>query len=157
VGGGIKYMMHHSKTQWQLFVNRDLDEALQEKMQEHLLECDDCMTIYTDLIEISSDNEVSIPEDFTDSIMNQIFSENRQLSQRKLKQKRINLFIYYVSAASITLFLTTTGVFQNLYEGFSAGAKYAEANAQKQSIFISGWTHKLTDETSKLVNIANNK
>lgn len=146
-------MMHHSKTQWQLFVNGDLDEALQEKMQDHLSECDDCMTIYTDLIELSSDIEVSIPESFTDNIMNQIFSENRQLSLRKLKQKRINLFIYYVSAASITLFLTTTGVFQSLYEGFSAGAKYAEANTQKQSIFISGWTHKLTDETSKLVNV----
>jgi hypothetical protein len=153
VGGGRKYMMHYSKVQWQLFVNNEVKEELQEEMQQHLLECDDCMSIYANLIEESSDIEVSIPEDFTDNIMRQISSENMKRTKKRLNQKRINLFIYYVSAASITLFLTTSGVFQGLYEGFSQGAKYAETTTEKQSIFISGWTSKLTDETSKLVNI----
>lgn len=144
-------MRHYSKIEWQQFINNHLDALLELEMQEHLLTCEDCRAIYLELIDESIDTEVTVSAGFTDRLMESIHKENAETAQRKHKQGRRNMLIYYTSAACITLFLMSSGAFQSMYQGITSSDKYVLGTLQKQSLFQSGWTNKLTDKTSKLI------
>jgi hypothetical protein len=150
VGGG-GYMRHYSKAEWLWFINNDSGTVLHEEMQEHLLVCDECMMLYLELIDKINMEEVPATEDFTDKVMELVHREKVEAAKRRLNQKRVNTLIYYVSAASLTLLLTGVGTFQDIYKGLSSVEKQAFETPQKQSLFMSGWTDRLTDETSKFL------
>lgn len=144
-------MRHYSKAEWLWFVNTDSDTLLYEEMQEHMQNCDECMNLYLELIEGITRSEVPVTEDFTDRVMEAVHREKVEAAKKRLNQNRINTLIYYVSAASLTLFLMGTGTFHDIYKSFASVEKYTLENPQKQSLFMSGWTSKLTYETSKIL------
>jgi hypothetical protein len=145
-------MRHYSKAEWMWFINSNSHTSLHQDMQEHMLICDDCMAIYSELVDEIDIEEGVISEDFTDRLIEMVHKDKAESSQAKLKQKRINTMVYYISAASITLFLMRAGAFQDIYRSFSTERKYTSESSQKQSLFVSGWTSTLTDVTSNIIN-----
>lgn len=150
--GGGRNLRHYSKAEWQLYINKEYDDLSRQEMQNHLLSCDACMTLYLDLIDEAPIENDTVLDGFTDRVMEQIHMENVKSEGQKLKQKRINMFIYYVSAASITLFLMNAGVFESIYQSFASEKKYLSETSQKKSLFTNGWTSRLTEDTSKFIN-----
>jgi hypothetical protein len=110
------------------------------------------MAQYLDLIDESPFEDETVLEGFTERVMKQIHMENVKTEGQKLKQKRINIIIYYVSAASITLFLMNAGVFDSIYQSFTSEKSQVSEASQKQSLFTNGWTSRLTEDTSKFIN-----
>jgi hypothetical protein len=145
-------MRHYSKAEWLWFINNESHASLHQDMQEHMLTCDDCMVIYSDLIDGIDIEESVISKDFTDRVIEMVHKDKIESTQAKLKQKRINAMVNYISAASITLFLMGAGAFQDIYRNFSSEGKHISEASQKQSLFVSGWTNTLTTVTSNLIN-----
>lgn len=145
-------MRHYSKAEWLWFMNNDSQSLLNKDMQEHLTTCDDCLALYSELIDGIELDESSIPEDFTNRVMDMVHKDKVESSLAKLKQRKINTLVYYISAACITLFLMRVGAFQHIYNSFSTEGKHVSEASQKQSLFVSGWTNSLTDMTSNLIN-----
>lgn len=146
-------MSHYSKVELYSVINgQDFQLSISQEMQDHLSNCDVCMELYLELMDGFELGERSATENLTDRVMELVYKENEESSQRKLKQKRINTLVYYVSAASITLFLMRVGAFQDIYQSFSSVEKQVYESPKRQSLFTSGWTNRLTDVTSKFLN-----
>ncbi len=145
-------MRHYSKAEWMWFINSDSHTLLHQDMQVHMLSCDDCMELYSDLIEGIDIEDSVLSKDFTDRVMEMVHKDKVEAAKLKHKQKRFNTMVYYISAASITLFLMSAGSFQDIYRSFSSEGKYTSKVSQKQSLFVNGWTNTLTDVTSNLIN-----
>jgi hypothetical protein len=151
MGGGV-YIMHYTKEQWKTFMDHKTETSLHNEMHKHMDTCDECLSMYLDFIEKEQSIEALIPAEFTNKTMNFIKAETTKLNTKRQKQKRINLIIYYASAASITLFLCSTGVFKDIASIMNHSKTLTANTSFNQSLFISGWTDKLTDETSKIIN-----
>ncbi len=67
-------MKHYDYVEWVLYKNNLLDDEIHEKMEEHLIICDECMEVFLSLIdERDMENAESfIPEDFTEKILYKI-------------------------------------------------------------------------------------
>ena len=150
-------MKHYDSTKWKLYTENKLDEHEEEEMQEHLLNCDQCLSLYLSLIDYKI-NEKSIDEtifpaiNFTDSVINALKVDKKKVEEKRQKRNHTNLVVYYVSAASITLFLMGSGVFHQLLNTFS-DLSYEVSNTQEieSKLFFSGWTEKLTEGTSNII------
>jgi hypothetical protein len=95
-------MRHFLKEDWLLFSQHLLDGQREIEMEKHLENCNDCLEIYIQTIEEMPAYEYS--QNLTQVIM-------QQIPKKKNYNKNKMLFEYFV-AASITLFLMTSGVFQ---------------------------------------------
>ncbi len=151
-------MVHYSEVQWELFITGQIDETLYEEMLQHSLECEDCLKLYLDLLEKSNSPDLIPGEDFTDRVMNCISNENKLMLEKKRKINRANLIIYYTSAASITLFLFWSGIFQGISGSLPQTGKHVGMiQSTAAGIFVSGWTERLSDNTDNIINNINNR
>lgn len=152
-------MEHYNELQWKLFSENLIDESQQLEMQNHLLECQQCLELYLDAIEEKSMLEPSIiSKDFTEKVMKEVTVENRKRTRETFKKKRKNIIACYFAASFITIFFMWSGVFQRVVDTSPrASGEIASANLKKNTIFVSGWTDKLTEGTSSLVNNFNLK
>jgi len=86
-----------------------------------------------------------IPPGFSDNVIKRI---------RKEKNRKFhNTMIYYVSAASITVMLTASGVL-NIFMDRTAGTNSSLGNisAKTQSVFMNGWTENFPWNVGEQVN-----
>lgn len=151
-------MKHFDSAKWKLYIENKLDEYEEAEMQEHLLNCDQCLSLYLSMLDYEI-NEKSIDEEifpaiaFTDSVMSVMKIDKKKAEEKRQKRNHINMVVYYVSAASITLFLMGSGVFQQLHNTFS-DLNYEVSSTQEieSKLFFSGWTEKLTEGTSNIIN-----
>jgi len=112
-------MSHYQMEQWKAYVNDDLDEKVREVYEEHLYSCDQCLDLY---FQVVAEQEEHLPvlsneADFTNMIMARIEEGNKSERQQS-KVKKVPLYqkaiFHYTLAASMTILLMTTGVFQSI-------------------------------------------
>lgn len=153
-------MKHYSKIEWSNLLSGVVNDDVQNEMHEHLLECEECLNIYMSLIDIGQENYSDNPlsSDFTDRVMNSIHVENKRLLTIKKQKTFNNLIICYVSAACITLFFMSSGIFGFLSRKIpETTTKFSTIRSESSNILFSGWTDKLVDKTSSLLNGSNKK
>ncbi|MFP7474012.1 hypothetical protein SFC55_23780 [Niallia taxi] len=113
---------HYSFEQWQEYAKDELDEGNRSQMEDHLYGCDHCLDLYVQAVEAQEQELPSISdvEGFTDQIMQKITQEQAELMDipvvkpKKKKSFYQSSIFHYAIAASITLVLMTTGVFQSI-------------------------------------------
>jgi len=152
-------MRHYDIKQWKLFSENLIEENMHIEMQQHLLECDQCMELYLTSVEEKTNGEDTyINENFTDNIMNTISSENKKIKEKNYKRRRINLIGCYAVASCLTIFLMWNGAFQFLFDAIPKHSEeFANTSLKREQVFVSGWTDRLTDETSSLINNISSK
>jgi len=113
-------MNHQSKDHWLDYVNDELPETTRIEYEEHLYDCETCMDVYLQVIEEASHlpEDVKDEKSFTDEVMSQIEKEPLHF-QADEKDKTKHTFykqtlFHYVIAASLTVVLMSSGVFQSL-------------------------------------------
>lgn len=103
-------MEHFSKDEWMKYAMNLTDEKTEKEMEDHLMHCDYCLGLYTDVISQNMQQNAEYPSpDFSKNLMKKIQDDESKFNKRK--------FIYYVAAASITLIMTASGVFNYVGNG----------------------------------------
>jgi hypothetical protein len=152
-------MKHYNIEHWQKLLANDLEDDICREMQQHLLDCEECLGIYLSLIPDNSGetgeciNITNVPSpNFTERVMERVNLESRIQHQKDMRRNRVNAIICYISAASITLFLVSGGIFNHIFNTLGpGGVGLAGGQMRNESIFLSGWTDKLTASTSSLL------
>lgn len=148
-------MEHFSCDEWYDFAAGLISEDKKQIMEEHLLQCDTCLEIYTTALTRTSDlsPEFSSPE-FTHKVMKEVLSyENCKASTKNNARNNFHrTFMYYVAAASITLVLTASGIFNYAaYKLPVASAHAASIHVEPLKFINSGWTDRLVNKTSNII------
>ncbi|QQZ09082.1 hypothetical protein [Heyndrickxia vini] len=109
-------MNHVSDEEWILYVNDLLDEEIREQYDTHLFVCDQCLSVYLEVIEAQEGNLPPMKNGgtFADSVMMTI--EQQQASVKKDTVSKIyqKPVFHYVLATAMTFVFMTTGVFTHL-------------------------------------------
>lgn len=130
-------MTHYTVQQWQAYIQGDeLDRA---SMETHLLECDACTDMYVLALEELNETlpQLTNITAFSDGVLERIKSlpdyntQNIQL----LTNKRwyTNMFFHYTIAASLTILLVGSGIFDQIFERVSQISENTE-QAQKTTV-----------------------
>jgi len=156
----------YEEKNWSAYHSGLLSEAKRLEMEEHLLICDSCLSIYLSIIEADS-NDKSIPmvsKDFTNHVMEAIEQEKRlnedcqvvNLPARKEKNfltSKVTILISYCAAASMALFFWGGGYFEDLAGGLSRGIQYIDKVEISQKVvepqrglIQTGWSQKVIQE-----------
>ncbi|WP_353093110.1 hypothetical protein [Tissierella praeacuta] len=151
-------MKHYDYVEWVLYKNNLLDDEIHEKMEEHLLLCDECMEIFLSLID-EKDIEMAeafIPEDFTDKVLGSIknITPVKRTVKKKTKGKVSNdFFIYYASVASVAIILTAGGFFGKVVDTVPqivSNVSMEESRFKANRIY--DITEEITNRTSQFIN-----
>ncbi|WP_096186565.1 anti-sigma factor family protein [Evansella halocellulosilytica] len=110
-------MTHRSKADWHQYVNEELSESKKQEFEEHLYGCDECMDLYLQVIEESNDQlpDVGDHDEFTDVVLSRI--EKQHGISQSIRRRRPfyeQTVFHYVLAATLTIVLMTSGVFQSI-------------------------------------------
>lgn len=113
-------MEHYTKEQWQQFRKEECSQDIYLKMEEHLTECDLCLSVFLELIdeqEIVAANNLLSP-DFAKRVMKKVQGHKYSANKKKkwFNEKLKSMVVYYMAAASITLIFVGSGLFQNFVE-----------------------------------------
>jgi hypothetical protein len=170
---------HYDVRHIKKLVNEEFNnEILKLEIHQHLLECEECLSLYLSLMEnkyIETDIETNIETNiesnieteeisevqrptpnFTDKVMQSVNSECQRISKGKKRNRNVTTLLYYTSAAAITLLLMSSGAFDLLKSSLEQTEVHitnAQERTKKDNIFVSGWTNQLTEKTSELVNM----
>lgn len=110
----------YTKAQWSKFKMGEIKCEQEKKMEDHLRQCTECMDKYLSLINEDEERcaKLSISLDFNKVAMEKIYKEpvniKRIMEKRKIRRK--NLLIYYTAAASITLIIMSSGMFNHIVD-----------------------------------------
>lgn len=155
-------MNHVDRSKWRSYIEGNLPDEEMIVCEEHLYDCDDCMSLYMECLEESDQagtlDAVRLPdvEGLTERIMADVRShamlewkssdaEPETLSQSappvtatvhapaKPRSLFRKTFFHYVIAASITLLLMSTGVFHQLIANSMHLTQAASTNKQPLS------------------------
>lgn len=148
-------MEHFSLDEWRDFAADLISEEKRQIMEEHLLNCDYCLETYTNILTEASDlsPEFSSSE-FTHKVMKEVIVHgNYKTSSKKIVRNNFHrTFMYYVTAASITLILTASGAFNYAaYKLPIASAHVVGVHMDPGKFINSGWTNRLVDKTSNII------
>jgi hypothetical protein len=107
-------MMHYTRDKWSELLNEKVNEEEKIKMEDHLLSCEECFKLYLEELEDAECSEAMplISKDFIDSIMEEIEDQHQHSSRVKFLRNKKRVFIYYTTAACITLLLMGNGTFR---------------------------------------------
>lgn len=134
-------MEHFKKDEWIRYAMDLVDEKTRLVMEEHLLHCDICLELYSDVVSESLETNIEYPQpDFSKKVMKKIITDASMRNKKK--------FIYYVAVASITLMLTFSGTFNFIGSKFSMVSSNVISKQKNYNSFIKyGWTEKLFHKT----------
>lgn len=108
---------HYNVNELFLYSHDLLSEAERFTVDEHLLECEKCRSLFFRLLEEEGavrEAEKMVPEYFTEKLMDKIACEPVKPSMKKTPVKKLNRRQYiavYAAVASLTLFLSWNGAF----------------------------------------------
>ncbi|MDM5154307.1 hypothetical protein QUF88_10800 [Bacillus sp. DX1.1] len=133
-------MTHFSKETWHNYVLDLLSDEERNLAEQHLYECDLCLTHYMEIIEEQNENLPMMHEDsFTDEVMKQITFKNVELEEKensKKQTKRLkSTFIHYIIATAATLIFMASGLFHYIFMmtlNFEQSSKQSEVPISKQ-------------------------
>lgn len=108
--------MHRSYDLWIAYIENRLPEAEREEAERHLYVCDDCLALYLRVVDQQSVAwEEERAKAVTAEVMDTIQSQGQSsVSKRQMQRERRRRLIHYTVAASLTLLLMSSGVFQQL-------------------------------------------
>jgi hypothetical protein len=153
--GGRLFMTHYSLQLWQAYIHGD--EVERDSMDNHLQECDECMGMYVLCLD---ELQVSLPQlmnpiEFMDRVQGhvQFKSECNSKPPRTIIPKRwyTHTWFHYTIAASITLVLVSSGMFNQILDRVS---QLTENTEQAEHISVS---NQLKNKAGKWLDAIPNK
>ena len=145
-------MSHFSQREWKDYRESRLTEDEITLMEDHLLECEQCLEIFLASID---DEETAISAgqlspDFADTVIAKTKTVQRPnfILPRRARRSVSNLFMYYVAASMVTLMLMSVGVFQNMMDivpEFNAAAGHRKS---QYSVNLD-WPDKVTNSAHR--------
>ncbi|MDX8046208.1 hypothetical protein SH601_09415 [Gracilibacillus sp. S3-1-1] len=100
-------MTHITKDMLRSYIEGETEYA--EHIDQHLLECDECVALYMSVLDDIEMNS-TLSSDFTDKTIQQI--EKTTVTPKR--NKKNHLLVHYLVAAGLTMLLTVSGVFQGV-------------------------------------------
>ncbi|OIJ19440.1 hypothetical protein BKP45_13425 [Anaerobacillus alkalidiazotrophicus] len=107
-------MDHYSRNDLERYAKGELEERQRYEYETHLYTCDHCMCTYMSVLEAIESSLPDIKEEslFTDQIMQKINEDKiGKVAKRPFYEQT---FFHYMLAATLTIILMTSGVFQSL-------------------------------------------
>ncbi|OIJ14339.1 hypothetical protein BKP37_08295 [Anaerobacillus alkalilacustris] len=107
-------MNHISRDDLERYAKGELEERQRDECETHLYSCDQCMSTYMSVLEVIGSSLPDIKEEslFTDQIMQKINEDKiDKVAKRPFYEQT---FFHYMLAATLTIILMTSGVFQSL-------------------------------------------
>jgi anti-sigma factor RsiW len=131
-------MSHYTKEEWRQFIGDVLPEEKREEMESHLYTCDQCLTVYMELIEAYA-SDLPTPSEqaiSADAILAQVALEAKpkRTKQPQNKQK----LLHYGIAAAITIGFMSSGIFQSVTNAAVLGTDISE----NRSSYTEQWMDK---------------
>ncbi|MDP5275339.1 hypothetical protein [Chengkuizengella axinellae] len=129
---------HFTKQQWLNYINDQVSDTDRLEYEDHLYTCEQCLETYTQSIEDQTLNLPVIEDEpqFTKQVMESI-------QPNKTKQHFIHKpFFQYVVAASITLILMSSGVFERIA---MQQDHHRLDESQQRTAISEHLTHKVSD------------
>ncbi|WP_285768663.1 hypothetical protein [Peribacillus sp. SI8-4] len=113
-------MNHVSRDGWVAYLADEIPEYLKIEYENHLYSCDECLSIYMEVLETEEASVVSISDDLADSVMKEIKREKGDAEEEATHIRKENslrtIARHYLIAAGFTILLMAGGVFQSLTE-----------------------------------------
>lgn len=145
-------MRHYTEQEWLAYKQGLISQPESEQMENHLLDCDQCMDLFLlqiNEVEIARANSI-IPSNFSQTTMT--FIKQKQVNKPSPIHRRSKiqkLLSYYVVAAAITLLLVSGGVFQTAIDDVAAMPVVpAPQSEQQPDSLIFTWPHMLAEKSS---------
>lgn len=106
-------MKHISNDKWLAYINDELEDHTRIAYEDHLYQCDECLSNYMKAME--NINFIETIET-SDSIVKHVNDQLKIDTEKKDDQTNFHkkTFLHYVVAAAMTFILMTTGVFSQL-------------------------------------------
>lgn len=140
-------MTHYTMQQWQAYIQ--CGEFDRTSMDTHLLECDNCTEIYIEALEELHEYLPQLMDRtaFTEGVLAQIGSlpNNYSRTHQPISNKKwyTNTLFHYTIAASITLVLVGSGIFDQMLDRVS---QISQDTEQAQKTIVSD---QLTNKAGK--------
>lgn len=149
---------HFSSAEWAAYKSGSVEPQVAGEMEEHLDGCEHCFHVYLETIselDIAGAAQYVTPE-FVTKIMQEVTQlQPLTTPQRPAKAKqnvRLQIFAYYVAAASITLMLMCSGVFDLLGEKVPATvAQYSIWEKRLEERIPANWSAGIISKTTGLI------
>ncbi len=155
-------MKHFSRDEFSAYKKGLTGAAESLILEDHLLECDDCLAVFLEMVDEVEIAEAAmfVPADFSTGLAAAVkhFPATTSVTAPSIshRRKRANLLTAYASAAAVTLFLASNGVFSSL-------SSAAAGNVQNQDLFESPFSilaereKMLIDEYSTSLDLTNQR
>ena len=106
-------MKHYTTDQWYAYTLGS--EENREVMDDHLLVCEACLSLYLSTVEDVADSMPALPDvtAFSEGIL------KKRSPSKTVHKRSLRPFLQYAIAASITIILVSSGVFQQLFDRYS--------------------------------------
>ncbi|MFA5535631.1 MAG: hypothetical protein WDA53_00495 [Bacillota bacterium] len=154
-------MAHYNRAEWQAYKD-DLIKAKQKiVMEEHLYQCNLCLDIYLQTIELSEVEQAEslLRENFSSQILKSVkaFKKSQPRasgSPKSSASEKTRLLLYYAAAASIAVFFTFNGYFDAFTDKIPAkigGLPVLETKLARGA--PGGWSSTLVEKTSDWIDI----
>lgn len=114
--------LHYGADEWLAYKSRTISTDKAAEMETHLYICESCQEIYLDLIDQPDLDQAQqfIPPNFTEKLIGSLnIRSSEDMIKFPLKKPALNrkcIFVYYVTAAVITLALMSGGVFDSMVD-----------------------------------------
>lgn len=131
-------MDHVNHEQLLYFIQNELSDKRRDEIEDHIYSCDLCLEVYMNQVEQSENLLPGIVniEEFTERTLDQI-KVDKKISDLKTGNNKKTWYqhtlVHYGFAASFTLILMTSGVFQSI-SGIPSTVEAAPMKQEDQSI-----------------------
>jgi len=113
-----------------MYIKNEIAEIKREELENHLFSCDQCLEIYMELVENQADELPDIEnESFTDEVIVKLALKK----ENKRKSFLQSPIFHYGIAATVTVTLMSTGVFQSM-TGIIGVVEASSFSEQRQSV-----------------------
>jgi len=144
-------MKHYLESEWLTYKHHSTDKSESELMENHLLECDQCLNLFLNLTDERDIARVEtlIPPDFSRSAMAFILHKQTPPPRNIRSRDKIKrLLSYYVIASMVTLVLVSGGFFEKVVSNASLISANATMKAEKPNSIIFTWPTRLIETSS---------
>ncbi|WP_128894804.1 zf-HC2 domain-containing protein [Longirhabdus pacifica] len=133
---------HYSESEFQHYIHHQLSIEQREQIEAHLYDCDSCLSLYTACVEKSMQSSIAMDLPSIQKIESIIEVEmNKQ--EVDIKRRKRFAFVHYVIAASITMALLSSGVFEFMFQQTSQIQH--TITTLNQSSHIERWTNDFSN------------
>lgn len=145
-------MKHYPESEWLAFKQHEINTTQAAAMEDHLLECDQCLNLFLNLTgELETAHaKAIIPPDFSRTTMRAVKQQKIPRSGTIRGRDRIKrLFSYYVAAAAVTLILAGGGFFETIVSDPGLVTASSAAKPEYADSIIYTWPNRLLETSSQ--------